>query len=101
MISVTNGKRVGGGFHIAPVAAADDGLLDVVLIKAIAPIMRLRWLPVIEKGKHLHLPFIHHYTTKKIVVESDQVIQSHLDGETYQRKRLEIEILPAKFLFRH
>ena len=101
MISVTNGKRVGGGFHIAPAAEADDGLLDVVLIKAISPILRLHWLPVIEKGKHLALPFIHHYQTKKIVVESDQLIQYHLDGEAYQSKRLAIEILPSKFLFRY
>ena len=35
MISITNGRRAGGGFHIAPVAAADDGLLDVIMIKAI------------------------------------------------------------------
>jgi len=101
MISVTNGKRVGGGFHIAPMAEADDGLLDVVLIKSISPLMRLRWLPVIEKGKHLNLPFIHHYKTEKIVVESDQLIQSHLDGEAYKSRRLKIEIIPAKFLFRY
>ena len=101
MISVTNGKRVGGGFHIAPTAAADDGLLDVVLIKSISPFKRLRWLPVIEKGKHMELPFIHHYQTKKIIIESDGLIQSHLDGEAYQSNRLEIEILPGKFYFRY
>ena len=100
MISVTNGRRAGGGFHIAPVAAADDGLLDAVLIKAISPLKRLRWLPIIEKGKHLDLSFIKHFQTKKIVVESDELIQSHLDGEVYKSKKLEIEILPAKFLFR-
>ena len=101
MISVTNGKRVGGGFHIAPAAEADDGLLDVFLIKAITPLMRLRWLPVIEKGKHMELSFIHHYKTKKIIIESDALIQSHLDGEYYQHCKLEIEILPGKFYFRY
>jgi diacylglycerol kinase family enzyme len=101
MISVTNGRRAGGGFHIAPVAAADDGLLDVVMIKAISPLLRLRWLPVIEKGKHLHLSFIHHFQTKKIIVESDQPIQAHLDGEVYTNNKLVIEILPAQFQFRY
>ena len=101
MISVTNGRRAGGGFHIAPVAAADDGLLDVILIKAISPFLRLRWLPVIEKGKHLDLSFIKYFQTKKIIIESDELIQSHLDGEVYKSNKLEIEILPANFLFRY
>jgi YegS/Rv2252/BmrU family lipid kinase len=101
MISVTNGRRAGGGFHIAPVAAADDGLLDAILIKAISPLLRLRWLPVIEKGKHLNLSFIKHFQTKKIIIESDALIQSHLDGEVYKNKKMEIEILPGKFLFRY
>jgi len=101
MISITNGRRAGGGFHIAPVAAIDDGLLDVILIKAISPFLRLRWLPVIEKGKHLNLPFIHYFKTKKIIIESDTLMQSHLDGEVYKNNKLEIEILPEKFLFRY
>jgi diacylglycerol kinase family enzyme len=99
MISVTNGRRAGGGFHIAPVAKADDGLLDIILINAITPFMRLRWLPVIEKGKHLDLSFIKYYQARKLVVESDQLIQSHLDGEVYKNNKLEIEILPGKFFF--
>ncbi|MFI5133686.1 MAG: diacylglycerol/lipid kinase family protein [Chitinophagales bacterium] len=101
MISITNGRRAGGGFHIAPVASANDGLLDVIMVKAISPFMRLRYLPVIEKGKHLHLSFIHHFQTKKIIVESDQLIQSHLDGEVYLNNKMEIEILPGQFLFRY
>jgi YegS/Rv2252/BmrU family lipid kinase len=101
MISVSNGRRAGGGFHIAPVAAPDDGLLDVTLINALSPVFRLRWLPVIEKGKHLRLSFISHFTTQKIIIESEQVLQTHLDGEIYKSKMLEIEILPAQFLFRY
>ncbi|HVT84956.1 MAG TPA: YegS/Rv2252/BmrU family lipid kinase [Chitinophagaceae bacterium] len=101
MISISNGRRAGGGFHIAPIAKADDGLLDVTLIKAISPVFRLRWLPVIEKGKHLHLSFISHFTTQKIIIESAQMMQTHLDGEICKSRRLEIEILPAQLLFRY
>jgi diacylglycerol kinase (ATP) len=101
MISISNGRRAGGGFHIAPIAKADDGLLDVTVINAISPVFRLRWLPVIEKGKHLHLSFISHFTTQKIIIECEQDMQTHLDGEIYKSKKLEIEILPAQFLFRY
>ena len=100
MIGIANGRRAGGGFHIAPAAAADDGWLDAVLIDAINPLKRLRYLPVIEKGKHLALPFIQYFRTKKICISSDIPIQAHLDGEYYSDKKMEIEILPGKFLFR-
>ncbi len=101
LVSVMNGHRAGGGFHIAPSSAINDGLLDVVMVNRLHPFLRLRWLPVIEKGEHLGLPFIKHFRTKKIVVTSETIIQSHLDGEYYAAKRLEIEMLPAKFLFRY
>jgi diacylglycerol kinase family enzyme len=101
MINVSNGSRAGGGFHIAPEARADDGLFDIVLIDALHPLRRLRWLPVIEKGKHLGLPFIHHSRSKKIVVESNEPIRVHLDGEYYELNSLEIEMIPGALLFRY
>jgi len=100
IIDVSNGSRAGGGFHIAPQAKANDGLFDIVLIDAMAPLKRLRWLPVIEKGKHLGLSFVQHLRAKKIIIEGSSIIQSHLDGEYYATNKLEIEILPGKLLFR-
>jgi YegS/Rv2252/BmrU family lipid kinase len=101
LISVMNGHRAGGGFHIAPSSAIDDGLLDVVMVEKLHPFRRLRWLPVIEKGKHLELPFIKHFRTKKLIITSEQQMDTHLDGEYYSARRLEIEVLPAKYLFRY
>ena len=101
IISICNGKRAGGGFHIAPVAEANDGWLDAVLVDPLTPLQRLRFLPVIEKGKHLDLSFVQLHKVKRIVIESDEAIQSHIDGEYYSSKRLEVEILPGQFLFRH
>lgn len=100
LISVMNGQCAGGGIHLAPVASINDGLLDVVMVDKLHPLLRLRWLPAIEKGKHLHLPFVKHFRTKKIVITSDEIIQAHLDGEYYSAQRLEIEILPSRYLFR-
>ncbi len=100
LISVMNGHRAGGGFHIAPSSAIDDGLLDVIMVDKLHPFRRLRWLPVIEKGKHLDLPFIKYFRTKKLIVTSEQPMDTHLDGEYYSAKRVEIELLPSKYLFR-
>jgi len=99
LIGAANGRRAGGGFHIAPEAEANDGWLDIILVDAINPFKRLRWLPVIEKGKHLGLPFIQYFKTKKILISSDSPMEAHLDGECYSDHKMEIEILPGKFLF--
>jgi YegS/Rv2252/BmrU family lipid kinase len=101
LISVMNGHRAGGGFHIAPTSEIDDGLLDVVMVKKLHPFQRLRWLPVIENGKHLELSFIKHFRTKKLIITSEEPMDTHLDGEYYSAKRLEIEMLDGKYLFRY
>lgn len=101
LVDISNGRRAGGGFHIAPQAEADDGLFDIVIVDALNSLQRLRYLPVIEKGKHLHLPFIHYFRLTNINLESDRLIQYHLDGEYYEAQKLEIQIQPAalNFLF--
>ncbi len=99
MISIANGTRYGGGFYVAPLARPDDGLLDANLVMPLSPFRRLRYLPVIEKGKHLGLPFNDHYQTKKIHIRSNRPIQAHLDGEYLESNELHIEILPAHFNF--
>ena len=101
IIDINNGSRAGGGFHVAPLASASDGFFDLVVIDALRPIKRLRWLPVIEKGKHLKLPFVNYSTVKRILIESDDLIQFHLDGEYYSADKMEIEILSKKFLFKY
>ena len=99
MISIANGTRYGGGFYVAPLAKPDDGLFDANFVKPLSALKRLRYLPVIEKGKHLSLPFIDYFNTPKIVISSKQMIQAHLDGEYMEANELHIEILPGHFNF--
>jgi diacylglycerol kinase (ATP) len=99
MVSVANGTRYGGGFFVAPLAKPGDGLLDTVLVKPLSLFKRLRYLPVIEKGKHLDLSFIDYYNTRKIIVTGNLPIQLHLDGEYLEGKELVMEVLPAHFNF--
>lgn len=101
LVDIANGRRAGGGFHIAPESRADDGLFDVVVADALNSFERLRYLPVIEKGRHLGLGFIHHHRSRKIIIESDDLLQYHLDGEYGEATRLEIEILPSQLQFRY
>ena len=100
LVDISNGARAGGGFHIAPEARADDGMLDVIIVESIRPWQRLWYLPIIEKGKHLKLPIVHHSLSSEISIESDQLIQYHLDGEYFEAQKLVIHILPAKVYIR-
>ncbi len=101
IIDISNGSRAGGGFHIAPQAKADDGLFDLVMIDALRPLIRLRWLPVMEKGRHLNLSFVNHFKAKQITIESNASISFHLDGEYYEAAKLAIDIMPGKLAFRY
>jgi diacylglycerol kinase (ATP) len=99
MISVANGKRYGGGFHVAPRAVLQDGLLDVNVIGKIAPLHRMKYLPVMEKGEHLDLPFVKYYQSGKVMIDSKTELPTHIDGEYVIARRFEINVLPNKFLF--
>lgn len=97
MLSVANGTRYGGGFYVAPLAKPDDGWLDANFVKPLSAIKRLKYLPVIEKGKHLKLPFIDYFKTQKVIISSKQLVQAHLDGEYLEAYEMTIEILPNHF----
>jgi diacylglycerol kinase (ATP) len=100
LVDINNGRRAGGGFQIAPQSKADDGLFDIVMVDSLNILQRLRYLPVIEKGKHLHLSFIHHSRTGSIAINSAELLQYHLDGEYDEARKLEIEIIPGAVFFR-
>ena len=99
MVSVANARRYGGGFHVAPKASLTDGLLDVNIVGKILAFSRMRYLPVMEKGEHLGLPFIQYRQTNKIIISSASVLYAHMDGEYLAEKNFEIEVLPKRFSF--
>jgi diacylglycerol kinase (ATP) len=99
MISVANASRYGGGFHVAPNAKVNDGLLDLCLIGKISPLKRIKYLPVIEKGQHLSLPFVQYEQLNKVTITSSSKIHAHLDGEYIYSDIFEINCLPERFRF--
>jgi YegS/Rv2252/BmrU family lipid kinase len=99
MISVANGTRYGGGFHVAPKAILTDGLLDISIVGRIAPLKRLKYLPWLERGEHLELPFVQYHHSKKVSITSHHLLHAHLDGEYLASKNFEIELVPNKIAF--
>lgn len=99
MICIANGKRYGGGFEVAPQSLVNDGLLDANIVGKIHPLLRLRYLPVIEKGQHLNLPFITYVKSAMVIVKAAKEIPAHLDGEAFSATEFNIECLPGRFFF--
>lgn len=95
ILHISNGSRAGGGFHISPLAAADDGWLDLVLCRPLPVWKRLRYLPVMERGQHLSLPFIQHELLTHLTIDSPQPVSCHFDGEWASASRFVIEIIPG------
>jgi diacylglycerol kinase (ATP) len=98
MVSVANGSRYGGGFMVAPGADLCDGLLDLVLIKPLSVLKRLRYLPLMRKGGHVNKSFVKYQTIEKVIITSKKTLPAHLDGELLQSNRFEISILKGKYL---
>jgi YegS/Rv2252/BmrU family lipid kinase len=98
MVSVANGRRIGGGFMIAPTAEIDDGLLDLCVAREVSRPQILTLIPHVIRGTHVDKPPVTMLQARKIVVTSDDDLPSHVDGEifTTDAHRLEMEILPRR-----
>lgn len=56
LLAVANGRYFGGGMYVAPQAQLDDGLFQVVLIKAMPKLSLFGRFALIYQGEHLNLP---------------------------------------------
>ena len=52
MVAIGNGGNVGGGTELNPDADPEDGLLDVMISRAVAPMARLGYVARLRKGEH-------------------------------------------------
>lgn len=101
MVDVNNSGRTGGGFHVSPQALPYDGWLDLMTVDAVNPLQRLRYLPVIERGRHLELPFIRCRRIREMTIEGDKPLCFHMDGDVQAAGSLRISVLPGAVRIRY
>lgn len=101
LVIVNNSSRTGGGFMVTPKASVNDGKLDMLLCKPLSIWKRLRYLPVIEKGKHLQLPFISYSQEQSVHIEAEYEVYAQLDGELIRSKLFNLQILPGRLLVKY
>ncbi len=91
-VSVMNGPYAGGGYHLAPHARIDDGVLDVGLIGNYPRLVRFAVLPKTRDGTYLNLARVHAKRAQHITIRSDRSLPVHMDGELLPELVQEIEV---------
>jgi YegS/Rv2252/BmrU family lipid kinase len=94
MNTIANGRRFAGDFMLTPDATANDGLLDICMIRKVNLLQRFRILPMVPKGTHINDPKVENYQTEKISVDFGAKVPFHVDGELYFDTTFEVDLLP-------
>jgi YegS/Rv2252/BmrU family lipid kinase len=92
-VSIANAQYLAGGFHFAPMARVDDGLLDLAIIDDIGLPSFVKAVPSVIRGKHLSNPHWSHYTTTHVRVSSATPALVQLDGEIVGTSPAEFSIV--------
>ena len=99
MVSVMNGKRMGGGFHMAPKGDPGDGLFDVCIAGQVTRGRILSLIPHFLKGDQEGQPAISVARCRQVrIVAEEGVLPAHADGETLcvDGHELRAELLPTQ-----
>lgn len=95
LVAVTNGNAYGAGFHIAPHAVVDDGLLDVVMVRHTSRVDILRSLSLARQGRHESHPKVTMLRASEVRIETSEPAPVLVDGDIRCQTPLDIEIRPG------
>ena len=80
-VVVANSAYFGAGMKVAPPAAIDDGILDIVLMRHGPRLAFLRALAKIKDGSHVSLAQISLHRGTEVTVTADRPMLAAADGE--------------------
>ncbi len=94
LVSLCNGKYIGGGMPISPDSVTTDGVMDVVVVDEIkkSKVFGLL-LKFLNGGKHVLMPCTEVIRCKQAKVEILDDGKTQVDGEVYENKVLDCRIV--------
>jgi diacylglycerol kinase (ATP) len=98
MVSIMNGRRMGGGFMMAPQSRIDDGLFDLCIVGQVSRMGILGLIPQFTKGTQAGHPKVSMRQSRLVKVTAEQgSLPAHADGETLctEGETLSLELLPG------
>ena len=97
MVSIMNGRRLGGGFMMAPEGKIDDGLFDLTIADQVGKMKIFALIFRFMQGSQAGHPAIKMTQTDRVIVSAvDGILPEHADGETICEagESLALEIVP-------
>lgn len=99
MVSIMNGRRMGGGFMMAPEGMIDDGRFDLCIAGQVSRPGIFLLLPRFMQGSQAGHPAIQMARSARVRVTAvNGSLPAHADGETLcvKGQQLELQILPKR-----
>ena len=93
-VVVANSGYYGSGMHVAPSAVLDDGLLDVVVIRAASKLRLVRALPKLYDGSHVALEEVVVLRGRSVSVRAANPTLAYGDGEPLGPLPVTAEVVP-------
>jgi YegS/Rv2252/BmrU family lipid kinase len=94
-VAAANSKAYGGGMWMAPAAALDDGLLDVVIVGHVSKRRFLRLLPTVFKGEHVRQPNVEVVRAREIEISAERPFTLYADGDPIASLPVKVRALPG------
>ena len=99
-----NGQVYGGGYHAAPEAKLNDGLIDFCTVSEIGIIRIAKVIGIYKRGEHCHNPDLADIVTTRrctgAKIESPELLTVSIDGEIFKWNTVEIKMIPGSLPFR-
>jgi YegS/Rv2252/BmrU family lipid kinase len=86
MVALGNGGHVGGGTPLNPEADPEDGMIDVMISRAVGPLAKLGYVAHLRRGEHHGRDDVS-YLRGKTVSVSGESFWCSADGEIYGPER--------------
>jgi diacylglycerol kinase (ATP) len=99
LVSVMNGRRMGGGFLMAPQGRPDDGRFDLCICAQVSRARIFALIPRFMNGTQAGQPAIKTGQATRVTVTAiSGVLPAHADGETLctEGRELAFELLPGQ-----
>lgn len=80
-VAVGNGRHYGGGNTVSPTAGIDDHILDIYAILAGPLREHVSIARLLKDGSFIKHDRVHHLTTRRVRLVTDQPLPVNLDGE--------------------
>jgi YegS/Rv2252/BmrU family lipid kinase len=94
-VAAANSRFYGGGMMMAPDAALQDGMLDVVIVHETPRLRFLALLPTVFKGEHVQLDSVDVIRGSTVEIAASRPFTLYADGDPIAELPVTIDVLPG------